>query len=255
MQQDFLDFIKKDVSGAVKKSTSAGVSKLRDAHKKLGEAERAVQSWDKQIKAKRKEIQAKQAKNRAAYNTAKKNLDKAKSYVNQLNKQIKKYQAELKKLKKHEVARKTWLKTKIASLKTTRVGANKTLDLAKKGFDALSWVNRNPDLDPEMVYLFSKKEVSLKSVQGTRLLIKGIEKGLGIGGEATSWILANGPDAIVDVKKAEFEGRLGKLSGGAVQLKLKVKWLGKSKDLKVKFDFYDTASSVKNLVEELMKSK
>ena len=119
----------------------------------------------------------------------------------------------------------------------------------------MKWVNSDPDKDPQVMYLKSQKGISLGAVKSAMTLIKTTQKGLGIGGEATAWILKKGPDGIVNIEKAEFEGKLGLLSKKAVKLKLQVKWLGKRQTLKVAFDFDDMATSITNLSKELMKLK
>ncbi len=252
LKNDFFGFIQKDVSGFVQKTTDGGVSKLREAYNNLSKAEKGVKSWDKKIKAKRNEIKKKQSKKRKAYNAAKKEVSKWEKNVNKIKKEIKR----LKKAKeKAPFHKKAWYNTQIATKETARLSALGSLKVAQKVLDGLKWVNKSPDADPQVIYLKSQKEVALKAVQAAKLFIKTTEKGLGIGGGAASWILKHGPNALVDIKKAEFEGRLGTLSGGAVKLKLQVKWLGKKHDLKVGFDFNDMTKSVANLSKEIMKLK
>ena len=252
MDNNFFDFVQKDVSGFVQNSTKGGVSKLQGAYKGLTKAEKAVAGWDKKINAKKKEIKKKQSKKRKAYDAAKREVSKWEKNVNKIKKDIKKLKKAKKKAPLHK---KVWYNTQIATKETTRLAALGSLKAAQKILDGLKWVNSDPDKDAQVMYLKSKRGVSLGAVKTAKAFIKTTEKGLGIGGGAAAWILKKGPDALVNVEKAEFEGKLGVLSGGVVKLKLQVKWLGKRHHLKVDFDFNNTASSITNLSKELMKLK
>ena len=252
LDNNFFDFVQKDVSGFVQNSTKGGVSKLQDVYNGLSKAEKKVEGWDKKIKAKIKEIKKKQSKKRKAYDAAKREVSKWEKNVNKIKKDIKK----LKKAKeKAPFHKKAWYNTQIMTKGTARLAALGSLKAAQKILDGLKWVNSDPNKDAQVMYLKSKRGVSLGGVKTAKALIKTTEKGLGIGGGAAAWILEKGPDALVNVEKAEFEGKLGVLSGGAVKLKLQVKWLGKRHHLKVDFDFYNSVESIANLSKELMKLK
>ncbi len=256
MKNDFFDFIKKDVSGFVKNTTKGGVDGLRKGQQGLAKAEQDVKDWEKKINAKRNEIKQKQAKHRGAFNAAKKKVDAAQREVNKLSKEIKRLKKiAATKTKAWELPERGVLETRIKGIEAAKLTATGGLKAAKLVLDGLKWVNSDPNKDPQVIFLVGKKEVSLKAVQAAKLAMKGTEKGLGFGGNAAAWILEKGPDALIDIKKAEFEGRLGTLSGGAVKLKLQVKWLGKKHDLKVAFDFNDMTKSIANLSKELMKLK
>ncbi|MEM6966731.1 MAG: hypothetical protein AAF573_18345 [Bacteroidota bacterium] len=254
LKNDFMNFIQKDVAGFVQKSTQGGVSKLQVAYNNLAQAEKAVKGWDKKIKAKKKEIEKKQAGKRKAYNAAKKKLTAAQKEVSKLNKEISKLKKTLKSLHALDPKR-AWYGTKIAATEASKLTALGALEVAKKGCDALAWVNKSPDADPQVIALKANKEVALKSVQAAKGGIQVVQKGLGIGGGAVTWILKDGTKGMIDIKSATFEGKLGLLSGGAVKLKVTAKWLGKTVDLKVDFDFNDPVRSIANLSNELMKIK
>ena len=89
-------------------------------------------------------------------------------------------------------------------------------------------MNKSPDLDPGVIALKGKKELALKGVQGAQLAIKGVEKGLGAGGAAVSWLLEHGTKGILDIQSAKFAGNLGVISGGAVELELKSGLVGQN---------------------------
>jgi len=252
LDNNFFDFVQKDVSNFVQNSTKGGVSKLQDAYNKLKEAEKGVASWDKKIDAKRAEIRKKQSKKRKAYNSAKRTFDSWQRKVNGINKEIRSLERAKKKAPWHK---KAWYNTQIAAKVTARTSATVSLTAAKKVLDALKWVNSNPDNDAQVVYLKGQKGIALGAVKTAQVFVKTTEKALGIGGGAAAWILKKGPDGIVNIEEAEFEGKLGVLSGGAVKLRLKVKWLGHSKNLTVNFDFLNPTASIKNLSKELMKLK
>ncbi len=252
MENNFFDFLQKDVSKFVKNSTKGGVSKLQVAYNGLRTAEKVVADWDKKINAEKAAIRKKQNKKRAAYDAAARTFSSWQGKVNTINKEI----TSLQKAKKNApFHKKAWYNTKIAAKYTAKKSATYSLNIAKKALDGLKWVNSDPDKDPQVIYLKGQRGISLGAVKSALALVKTTQKGLGIGGEATAWILEKGPDGIVNVEKAEFEGRLGLLSKKAVKLKLQVKWLGRRQTLKVAFDFGNTASSIANLSKELMKLK
>jgi len=250
MENNFFDFLQKDVSKFVKNSTQGGVSKLQGAYNGLSKAEKAVAGWDKKINGKKAEIRKKQSQKRSAYDAAARTFSSWQGTVNKINKEI----SSLEKAKKQAPwHKKTWYNTKIAANVTAKKSATYSLNIAQKALDGLKWVNSDPDKDTQVMYLKSQKGISLGAVKSAKALIKTTQDGLGIGGEATAWVLKKGPDGIVNVEKAEFEGKLGLLSKKAVKLKLQVKWLGKRQTLKVAFDFDNTAASITNLSKELMK--
>ena len=252
LDNNFFDFVQNDVSNFVQNTTKGGVSKLRGAYNNLKEAEKGVAGWDKKINAKIAEIKKKQIKKRKAYDNAKRTFDSWQRKVNGINKEIRALEKAKKKAPWHK---KAWYNTQIAGKVTARTSATVSLTAAKKVVDGLKWVISDPNRDAQVIYLKGQKGVALGAVKTAQAFITTTEKALGIGGGAASWILKNGPDALVNIEKATFEGRLGVLSGGAVKLKLQVKWMKQRHNLKVNFDFNNPAASITNLSKELMKLK
>lgn len=253
LENNFFEFLQKDVSGFVEKATEGGVSKLRKIYEDLAVAEQAVQGWDREIEKKRKEVQAKQAKHRKAFEAAQAAVNREKANVNKINKDIdatKKLAATKTKITQaHERA---YLEGKIKTLEGTRLLALGALETANLVLEGLKWVNKDPDLDPGVIALKGKKELALKSVQGLSLLLKTTANGLDFGGKAATWVLEHGTKGIVDVQQARFAGQLGTISGGAVELELKVAWMGKTQELKVAFDFNNLTQSVAQVGKALL---
>jgi hypothetical protein len=253
LENNFFEFLQKDVAGFVENATEGGVSKLRGIHADLAAAERAVQGWNKEIEKKRKEVSAKQAKHRKAFEAAQAAVNKEKTKVNKIKKDInanKKLAATKTKITQaHERA---YLEGKIKTLEGKRLLALGALEAANLGLEGLKWVNKDPDLDPGVIALKGKKEMALKSVQGFRLLLKTTANGLEYGGGAATWILEKGTKGIVDIQEARFAGQLGTISGGAVELELKVAWMNKTQNLKVAFDFNNMVESAANVGKALL---
>ena len=253
-KNDFFKFLQEDVSSFVENTSQAGVSKLQGAYNNLKAAEEVVRGWDTKIKAKKEEVKKKQAKHRAAFEAAQKKVNAAKAEVNKINKDIQKTKdLAATKTAVKDLPERTYLEGKIKTLQTARLGALGVLEAANLGLEGLKWVNKSPDLDPGVIALKGKKELALKGVQGAQLAIKGVEKGLGAGGAAVSWLLEHGTKGILDIQSAKFAGNLGVISGGAVELELKVAWLGKTQNIRVAFDFNDMVKSVANVGKELLK--
>jgi hypothetical protein len=253
LENNFFEFLQEDVAGFVENATEGGVSKLRKIHTDLAAAESAVKGWDREIEKKRKEVKAKQAKHRKAFEAAQAAVNKEKAKVNTIKKDIdatKKLAATKTKITQaHERA---YLEGKIKTLEGKRLLALGTLEAANLGLEGLKWVNKDPDLDPGVIALKGKKEIALKSVQGLRLLLKTTANGLEYGGGAATWILEKGTKGIVDIQEARFAGQLGTISGGAVELELKVAWMNKTHNLKVAFDFNNMVESAAKVGKALL---
>ena len=67
--------------------------------------------------------------------------------------------------------------------------------------------------------------------------------------------MENGTKGLINIRKADFAGQLGRLHGGAVSLKLDLEWMGKRQQIDFDFDFNDAAKSAVELAKALMKKR
>jgi len=254
MENDLLGFIDREVIKFVENTTGNAIKKLSEAQKKLSSAQRNVAKWEREIKIVRAYVVKDQASDRAKIEKAQRDVTNAQKKVNSLNKGIKKLKAELKrKNKPYHVAERAYIRTKIAGLYTAKGTAWTALEGYKKVvLGLMKKFNTNPDADPRVIAMKANKNTALASLEAAKLFMEGLKKTLGFTGDVATFAIDKGTDALINVRKADFEGRLGALSGGAVKMKLQLEWMGKTKDVSLDFDFNSPAKAVAGLAKKLM---
>jgi hypothetical protein len=65
------------------------------------------------------------------------------------------------------------------------------------------------------------------------------------------WIANNGPDNLLDITRASFEGRLGVVSGAAVSLHVAYTLMRQPGETSVDFNFHDVERGVSALIDLL----
>jgi uncharacterized small protein (DUF1192 family) len=254
MENDLLGFIDREVIKFVENSTGSAIQKLTQAQRKLTDAQRAVNRWEKEIKIMRAYVAKDQAKDRAKIEKAQRDVTNAQGKVNSLNKEIKKLKAELKrKNKPYHAPERAYIRTKLAGLYTAKATAWTALEGYKKiVLGLMKKFNTNPDADARVIALKANKNTALGTLEAAKIFMEGLKKTLGFTGDVATFVIDKGTDALINVRSAEFEGRLGALSGGAVKMKMKLEWMGKTKDVSLDFDFDSPAETVKALAKKLM---
>lgn len=254
MKNDIMSFIDKETTKFISNSTKGAIEKLTTAQKNLTKAQNVVKRWEKNIKIERAKVAKKMAAKRKKYDTAKRNLDKAKKKVNSLNSKIKKLRKERDKLPKFH-PKKAKYNAQIASLHTARTSANLSLDAAKLAMSAFKGMNLNPDLHPKIVSMNASKATAIGTMEGAKKTLDGIKWTLGVTGKVATYAIDKGIDLLIDIKKIDFAGKLGTVSGGAVKLNTQLKWMGKTHKLKFNFNLKNPTSSIKAFGEKLMDLK
>ena len=127
------------------------------------------------------------------------------------------------------------------------------LEGPKKILDGLKWVNQDPDKHAKVVAIKTKKNTALASLETAKVALEVLKKTLGAVGKAGTFIVDKGTKALINIRKADFAGRLGSISGGGVKLNLDLEWLGKKQNIKFNFNLKSPAKSIKALVDKLMK--
>ncbi|MEM1120881.1 MAG: hypothetical protein AAGJ18_10565, partial [Bacteroidota bacterium] len=254
MKNDLMAFIDREATKFISNTTKGAVKKLTDAQNNLTKAQNTVKKWEKDIKIERAKVAKKMAAKRKKYDAAKRNLDQAKKKVNSLNSKIKKLRKERDKLPKFH-PKKAKYNAQIASLVTSRTSANLALDAAKLAMSAFKGMNFNPDLHPKIVNMNASKLTAIGTLEGAIKTLEGIKWTLGFTGKVASYAIDKGTDLLVDIKKVDFAGKLGAVSGGAVRLKTELKWLGNTKKLNFNFNFKKPTQSVKDFGKRLMELK
>ncbi len=254
MKNDLLNFIDQNATRLITEKTEGAIQKLTTAQKKLTNAQTKVKEINKLIKYQRKEVKKEQAEKRKKYDAAKRKVKAAEKKVNSLNKEINRLKRQAKsKNKPWQLHERAWIEGKIKTVQATKGTAILGLKAAQLALDGFKGLNKNPDLHPKMVSLYGSREVALKTMDGCKLVLEGLKKTLGIGGKAANFVIEKGADLLINIREANFNGQLGTMSGGVVDLSTKLEWMGKNQQIRFKFDFNNTVKSVGNLVEELLK--
>jgi len=119
--------------------------------------------------------------------------------------------------------------------------------------DGLKWVNQNPDNSPKVAGIIAKKNTALVSLEAAKKSLEALKWTLGAVGKAGTFIVDKGSKGLINVRKADFAGRLGTINGGGVKLNLDLEWLGKKQNIKFNFNLKNPASSIKALGKKLLK--
>ncbi len=255
MENDLLNFIDKETTKFIQNSTKGAVAKLTKAQKNLTKAQKEVNKINKTIKKERAIISKKMAAKRKKYDVAKKNLTAAQTKVNKLNKDIKKLKKQKNALKKHQVVKRSAINSKILALESTKLTALGALEAAKLVMSGFKGMNTNPDLHPKIVSLNATKATAIGTLEGAKKTLEGIKWTLGITGNVASFAIEKGVDLLINIKKVDFAGQLGKVSGGAVKLNTQLEWIGKSHKMKFNFNLKNPTKSIEALGKQLLKMK
>ena len=138
------------------------------------------------------------------------------------------------------------------STKLTALGALEAAKLVMTGFKGM---NTNPDLHPKIVSLNATKVTTLGTLEGAKKTLEGVKWTLGITGNVASFAIEKGVDLLINIKKVDFAGKLGKVSGGAVKLNTQLEWMGKKHQMKLNFNLKNPAKSIEALGKQLLKMK
>jgi len=250
MENDLLGFIDREATKFIQETTKGAVQKLTKAQNSLTSAQNHVKKLDKDIKEMRKIVEKDQAKDRAKIDAAKSKLTTAQNHVNKLNRTIKDLKNKIKRTR--NPWEKTKLYTSLKSVEASKLTATGVLKAAQLAMNGLKGLNVNPDLDVRVASLLTTKHGALITLESAKVTLEGLKFTLGVTGDVATYAIDKGTDAMINIRKANFEGKLNGLSGGFVNLNTDLEWLGNKKNVSFKFDFNDAANSVKNLVKQLM---
>jgi hypothetical protein len=252
MRQDLFSYIDTEVVKFVENQVGNAVKKLTEGQQKISQAQAKVSELDGLIKQQREVVRKEQSAKRAKYDKAKKDVTNAQKKVNGLESEIAKLKKELAGKKKWEVVDKTALHTRIKSIEAARGVAWLALEGYKKVLDGMKFVNSNPDVDPRVAGLLTSKHTAIGSLELAKGSLEALKITLGATGKVATFVIDKGTDALINVRKADFAGQLGALSGGKVKLNLDLEWMNKPMNLKVDFDFKSPLKMIGSLAKRLM---
>ena len=121
-----------------------------------------------------------------------------------------------------------------------------------EGFKGL---NSNPDLDPRVAKVIAAKATALGTLEATKKALEGLKLTLGMTGKVASFAIDKGADFLINIRKVDFAGKLGSMSGGSVKLNTELEWMGKKHTIKFNFNLQNPAKSIEGLAKKLLKLK
>ncbi|MFD0862074.1 hypothetical protein ACFQ1M_07630 [Sungkyunkwania multivorans] len=252
MQNDFRNFIENQLKNYVTNATSESIKKLQKAQSNVKKAQQTVDSWSANVEQIRQLVIKDQAKDRAKIQKARDAVNAAQRKVDGLNNTLRKLEREKAGYKKHQLVKLSAVNTKIASTKTARFTATKTLNGAKHVLNGLTKLNIDPEKDGRLISARASHRSAQLTLEGTQKTMDGLIWSLGKTGKAAKFIVEKGSDAVVNIRRASFAGALGKVHGAKVDLDIELDWMNKRETLRMKFDFYNTAESIAGMGKSLL---
>lgn len=253
MKQDLFGFLNREVTSYVENQVGEAIKKLTATQAKITKAQKKVNELNRLIDHQRVIVRKEMAKKKAKYDAAHRDVNNAQKKVNGLDKSIKAKKRELKKYNKpYHAPKRGVIRTQIAGLYTARGVAWAALEGYKKVLKGLGHLNTNPDVHPKVASLIASKVTALGTLEAAKGTLEGLKFTLGVSGKAATFIIENGTKALINVRKASFAGKLGSLSGGAVDMKMSLEWMGKPQDLRINFNFNSPLKTVAALGKSLL---
>ena len=123
----------------------------------------------------------------------------------------------------------TAVNAKIMTVEGYRLSALGVLEGAKLVMDGFKGMNTNPDLHPKVASLIATKGTALITLEGAKKTLDGVKWTLGATGKVASFAIEKSVDGLINIRKIDFAGKLGSISGGSVKLNTELEWLGKKK--------------------------
>lgn len=102
---------------------------------------------------------------------------------------------------------------------------------------------------------WGQREAATTVLAASRTILDGFEQATTGSLAAAKWIVDKGLGGVVDVKSAEFAGKLDVMKGGGVSMKANVKFLDNSHNASFSFNFTDPVSGAKALASMLLENK
>lgn len=254
MKTDIWNFLDEKLTGFIEEGTSNAIRKISEKQEKIKVAEKKVEGWNKVIHQLREEVKKEQAADRAKYQKAYDDVERQQAKVNGLNKKINALKQEIKSKNKITEAHKIIaLQAKLKPLQIAKGTAWTALEGYQLVLKGLKKGNSNPDLNPKVISAKSSRATALGGLKAARGSLEALKFTLGVTGKTASFILDRGTDALIKIHAVEFEGKLDVVKGGAVSLDLDIEWMGKRKDMDMRFNFHNPLSTLKDFADRLMK--
>ena len=143
---------------------------------------------------------------------------------------------------------------RILGLKGSLTGAQALLDGANRALALTQDATRKSidGLNATLAGVSAQLAQATSAFDGLNAGLERTREGLAVATAAADYIAKNGLGAVLDVKRASFDGTLSATSGGSVTLDADVVFMGTPKTVHASYDFGDLAAGAKALAHELV---
>jgi hypothetical protein len=214
MKNDLIVYLNREATAAIDQATKASQDRYRNAKSSLSEAETYLRNTQKDVDA---------------FNAQKAKVDAAVREVNSLKSRMDAAERECKKANVKKCV-------EFGGLKTAHVTAVATLKAYRATLDGLS-----------KAVDWSKRNIAANTVAASRTVVNEFDKATTGSLKAAKWIVDKGLGGVIDVRSAEFAGKLDLLKGGSVSMKANVKFMQEDYNASFAFSFPDPLTAAKAL--------
>ncbi len=222
MRNDLISYLNKEATAEIDKATKATQNEYAKAKKDLKWAEDYLRSSQDAVNA---------------FNVEKRKVDDAQREVDKLKKNL---DSANRSCKKGNVGK----CFEVAGIEVAYNTAKGTLWTYKQTLTGLS-----------AAVDWGQREVATRTLAAARSIVDGFDKATTGSLAAAKWIVDKGLGGVLDVKSAEFAGKLDVMKGGVVSMKANVKFLDNNHNASFTFNFTDPVSGAKALASMLLDNK
>jgi hypothetical protein len=266
MKNDFLEYLRKEISNLIVNETNDAVQKLTSARQTLDAAKHEVDGINRTIDTQYDIVRGERAAVEAKFQAAKQTLNDKQNQVNYLCGQINQISSErdqlLQQAKTYWYAAPYYLaqaavkQTEKTVLDVELGTATTALEVAKAIVNACSQtMNWTPiEVDPHISVLYAKRETATASLTIAEKALEAVQLGVGTFGTVHKYIVESSSDGLIDVKSASFQTSLNDLVTGRTNLSLQLSFMAQTLDLNLMFDFYNPTASILSLRSILLQA-
>lgn len=222
MHNELIAYLNKQATGELDRLTKNSQEKYRKAKRDLQLAEKYLRETQAAVDA---------------FNKQKRKVDDAQREVNQIRNNLNSAKRQCKKGNVFKCGEVAGIEAAYHSATLALKGYRETLKGLSKAVD---WGQRN---------------IAAETVKAARIVLNEFDKATTASMKAAKWIVDKGLGGIIDVRSAEFGGKLDVISGGNVSMKINVKFMGSGHHAAVAFNFSDPLSGAKALASTLNRGR
>jgi hypothetical protein len=259
MQNDFLKYIRNELSSIIVSETNHVTQKLTTARQTLNAAQNEVNRINSVIDTQYEIVRADRAVVESKFQAANQTLNNAQNQVQYLWNQINQISSERDRLLQE--AKTYWYNPAVTVPNMAQVGVKQTeltglytavgtataaLEVAKAAVNASSQtMNWTPiEVDPRISGLYAARETARANLIIAEQVVETVQLGIGAFGTVSNYIVQYGSDGLIDVRSASFQTSLNEIVTGHTNLLLQINFMGQTFDLNLVFNFYSPIDSI-----------